>query len=345
MLGDRLSLSVFNVGGAVPAAITHSRLEAFARSAPPTFIPAKSGRRGPRRRSTLPYEKDLIMAFLKHLKTTLEMIKFEHTVFALPFALLSAILASEGWPNGVKLFWIVVAMVGARSAAMAFNRLADWRIDAENPRTRMRALPAGLLSPRFVACFTAVASLVFILAAYKLNPLCMWLSFPVLSILLAYSYTKRLTDYSHLILGFCLGMAPLGAWIAIRGDVRLTPLLLCLVVLLWTAGFDIIYACQDAESDRKQNLFSIPKRFGIAVALRISSFLHVLMLIVLVGLFFLENLGWITLVGIVAVSCLLWYEHTLVRPNDLSRVNTAFFIVNGYVSILLLLAVSLDKLT
>jgi 4-hydroxybenzoate polyprenyltransferase len=284
------------------------------------------------------------MSFVQSLRITLEMIKFEHTVFALPFALLSAVLAAGGWPQRSKLFWIVVAMVGARSAAMAFNRIADWHIDAENPRTRMRALPAGLLSQTFVVLFTVAASLVFVFAAAQLNRLCLWLSVPVLLILFAYSYTKRFTNYSHLILGFCLGMAPLGAWIAIRGDVRSTPLLLCLIVMLWTAGFDIIYACQDVDFDRQKHLFSLPKRLGVRAALRLSSLLHVLMLGLLLALFFLEGLGWISLAGIGLVACLLWYEHSLVHPGDLSKVNAAFFTVNGYISILLLVAVGLDKL-
>ncbi len=284
------------------------------------------------------------MGFFKSFRITLEMIKFEHTVFALPFALLSALLASGGWPEKSKLFWILLAMIGARSAAMAFNRIADWRLDAENPRTQTRALPAGQLSRTFALLFTVCSSLLFIFATYQLNPLCFKLSLPVLLILLFYSYTKRFTHYSHLVLGFCLGMAPLGAWIAVRGDVRMTPILLCVIVMLWTAGFDIIYACQDVDFDRRKNLFSIPKRFGIKAALNVSSALHLLMLFLLMSLLYLEKLGWISLAGIALVACLLWYEHSLVRPNDLSKVNAAFFTVNGYISILLLLAVGLDKL-
>jgi 4-hydroxybenzoate polyprenyltransferase len=282
--------------------------------------------------------------FFKHLKITLEMIKFEHTVFALPFALLSAILASNGWPQGSKLLWIIAAMIGARSAAMTFNRIADWYIDAANPRTRMRALPAGLLSRNFAVLFTMVSSSLFILAASQLNQLCLWLAFPVLFILLFYSYTKRFTSYSHLVLGLCLGMAPLGAWIAIRGDVGLPPILLCVIVTLWTAGFDIIYSCQDTDFDRTRNLFSIPKRYGIKAALRISTGLHLLMFFILLVLLRIEELGWISLAGTAVVAGLLYYEHRLVRPNDLSKVNAAFFTVNGYISILLLIAIGLDKL-
>jgi len=285
------------------------------------------------------------MSFFKHLRITLEMIKFEHTVFALPFALLSAILASAGWPEAPKLFWIVMAMVGARSAAMAFNRIVDRQIDAENPRTKMRALPAGELTASFAVLFTVAAAALFVGAAWKLNPLCFTLSVPVLAILFCYSYTKRFTSYSHLVLGFCLGMAPLGAWIAVRGDVRLTPVLLCAIVMLWTAGFDIIYACQDVEFDRRKHLFSLPKRLGIRTALNVSTAMHVLMLLLLVALFVFEGLGWVSLAGIILVAALLWYEHSLVRPEDLSKVNASFFTVNGCISILLLLAVGLDKLT
>jgi len=285
------------------------------------------------------------MPFFRRLRITLEMIKFEHTVFALPFALLSAILAAGGWPEAPKLFWILMAMVGARSAAMAFNRLADQQIDSENPRTKMRALPAGELTASFAVLFTVASAALFVGAAWKLNPLCFKLSVPVLSILFFYSYTKRFTSYSHLVLGFCLGMAPLGSWIAVRGDVRLTPVLLCAIVMLWTAGFDIIYSCQDVEFDRRKELFSLPKRLGIRVALKVSSAMHVLMLLLLAGLFILEGLGWVSLGGIVLVAALLWYEHSLVRPDDLSKVNASFFTVNGCISILLLLAVGLDKLT
>ena len=286
-----------------------------------------------------------IMPFFKRLRITLEMIKFEHTVFALPFALLSAILASGGWPEAPKLFWIVMAMVGARSAAMAFNRIVDQQIDAENPRTKMRALPAGQLTVSFAVLFTVASAALFLGAAWKLNPLCFTLSVPVLAILFFYSYTKRFTSYSHLVLGFCLGMAPLGTWIAVRGDVRLTPVLLCLIVMLWTAGFDIIYACQDVEFDRQRDLFSLPKRLGVRMALNVSSAMHVLTLLLLVALFVLEGLGWVTLGGIVLVAALLWYEHSLVRPDDLSKVNASFFTVNGCISLLLLVAVGLDKLT
>ena len=284
------------------------------------------------------------MSLFSSTKLTLAMIKFEHTVFALPFALLSALLAAEGWPGGRKILWIVVAMAGARSAAMAFNRLADVRIDALNPRTRGRALPAGHLSRFFVAVFTLASASVFVLAAYQLNPLCFRLSFPVLLVLLLYSYTKRFTRLSHLYLGLCLGMAPMGAWIAVRGEIGWPPLLLGLAVLLWTAGFDIIYACQDLDFDRRQALFSIPEGYGIDRALKVSLGLHVGMLLALLGLVRVQGLGWISLLGILLVAGLLWHEHRLVRPNDLSRVNAAFFTVNAYVGVLLMVALGLDEI-
>jgi len=208
----------------------------------------------------------------------------------------------------------------------------------------LRALPIGLLSRNFAILFTLVSGVLFLFAASQLNRLCLWLAFPVLFILLFYSYTKRFTSYSHLVLGFCLGMAPLGAWIAIKGDVGLPPILLCVIVTLWTAGFDIIYSCQDTDFDRVQNLFSIPKRFGVKAALRISTGLHLLMLLFLLLLLHVVALGWISLVGTAVVAGLLYYEHRLVRPNDLSKVNAAFFTVNGYISILLLIAIGLDKL-
>lgn len=280
----------------------------------------------------------------KRLAITLEMIKFEHTLFALPFSLLSLLLASAGRWEWQKLLWILLAMVGARSAAMTFNRIADLEIDARNPRTLGRALPAGHLSLSYAAGFTVVSSLLFVFSAWQLNRLCFWLSFPVLGILFAYSYAKRCTRYSHFLLGLCLGLAPIGAWIAVRGSIAWTPLLLCLIVLLWTAGFDIIYACQDIEFDRQSRLYSIPERFGVASALRISSLLHLVMGALLFLLYFHESLGWISLSGILAVALLLCYEHSLVRPNDLSRVNAAFFTVNGFISLLLLITIGLDKM-
>lgn len=273
----------------------------------------------------------------RNFRTTLEMIQFEHSVFALPFALLGALLAARGWPTGHQLLWIVVAMVGARSAAMSFNRLIDRNLDAENPRTAGRALPARLLSVRFVVLFALLSSALLVVAAYQLNPLAFRLSPLALAILLVYSYTKRFTVLSHLVLGFCLGIAPAAAWIAIRGTLSPNILLLTAAVTLWTAGFDILYACQDVDFDRRVGLYSVPQRWGIAPALRVSSAMHVLMAILLLGLAWREHLGWISLLGVAVTGALLVYEHRLVKPADLSRLDAAFFTTNGWIGILLLL--------
>ena len=275
----------------------------------------------------------------KRLRLTLDMIKFEHSVFALPFALTGALLAfreggyrvAEIW---VKLGWIVVAMVGARSAAMAFNRLVDARIDARNPRTSMRHLPAGLLSQGFGWVFVAVTSLVFLAAAWALNPLCLMLAPVALGIVFFYSFTKRFTSFSHLVLGFSLGIAPAAAWIAVRGSLDPRILWLTAAVTCWTAGFDVIYSCQDYEFDRAEGLFSVPRALGIAPALRAAQALHVLMIVCLLALVYSLHLGALALAGVAAIAALLIYEHSLVKPNDLSRVNAAFFTMNGYVSVL-----------
>jgi len=278
------------------------------------------------------------------LRTTLEMIKFEHSIFALPFALTGAMLAVRGWPAWRQVLWLIVAMVGARSAAMTFNRIADLRFDALNPRTRMRALPTGQLSLRFALGFTLLSCALLVLAARELNPLAFKLSPLALALLLVYSYTKRFTVLSHIVLGACLGMSPIAAWIALRGDVSLSVLLLGAAVTLWTAGFDIIYACQDVEFDHALDLYSVPKRYGIRPALYTSAILHVLMLGLLVTVARLENLGWVAMAGLIAVACLLTYEHALVKPSDLSRVNAAFFTVNGYVSVLFFVTWAADIL-
>ena len=278
------------------------------------------------------------------LRTTLEMIKFEHSIFALPFALTGAMLAVRGWPAWRQVLWLIVAMVGARSAAMTFNRIADLKLDALNPRTRMRALPTGQLSLRFALGFTLLSCVLLVSAARELNPLAFKLSPLALALLLVYSYTKRFTVLSHIVLGACLGMSPIAAWIALRGDVSLSVLLLGAAVTLWTAGFDIIYACQDVEFDHALGLHSIPKRYGIRAALYTSAILHVLMLGLLVTAARLENLGWVAMAGLIAVACLLTYEHALVRPSDLSRVNAAFFTVNGYVSVLFFVTWATDIL-
>jgi len=271
------------------------------------------------------------------MQLTLEMIKIEHTLFALPFAFLGAVLAANGLPSLGQLFWIIVSMVGARSAAMAFNRLADRSYDARNPRTSTRALPAGLLSVGFVWAFTIVSAGVFFGAAAMLNRLTLILAPIAFASVLLYSFTKRWTLLSHVVLGWCLSIAPSGAWIAVRGEIGSpVPLLLSLVVLLWTAGFDVLYACQDYEFDRREGLRSIPARVGISRALWIARFLHAGALLALVWLYLVTKLGPIALLGVVATAGLLLYQHRLVRANDLSRLNAAFFTTNAFVSIILL---------
>ena len=277
--------------------------------------------------------------FWKRLRLTLDMIKFEHSVFALPFALTGALLAWRDAnfqvPNLLwRFIWIVVAMVSARSAAMAFNRILDAEIDARNRRTAMRHLPAGLLSARFAWGFTIIASVLFGVASYQLGTLCFLLSPVALAILFFYSFAKRFTMFSHLLLGFCLGIAPAAAWIAMRGSLDARILYLTAAVMFWTAGFDVIYACQDYEFDSAESLFSIPKRIGIGKALLVARFLHVAMILCLGALVVSFHLGPLSWAGVAAVITLLCYEHGLVSPNDLSRVNAAFFTVNGYVSVL-----------
>ena len=281
---------------------------------------------------------------LHKLNTTLEMIRFEHTVFALPFAFIGALLARKGLPTGWQVTWIVVAMVGARSSAMAFNRIADVRYDKLNPRTRNRALSAGTLSMGFAWAFTVAMSALFVFAAWELNSLCFYLSFPTLAILFLYSYTKRVTLLSHVVLGFAIGCAPLAAWLAIRGDFAWPPILLCGAVMFWVAGFDLIYALQDIEFDRKAKLFSFPSRFGVAPALVLSAIFHSLTVMLLFATAMITNLGWIALAGIVIVAGILYWEHRLVTPTDLTRINVAFFNLNGYISILLLLTFAGDIL-
>ena len=278
---------------------------------------------------------------LRRLRLTLEMIKFEHSVFALPFALTGALLAlrESGFATSDlawKLAWIVVAMVGARSAAMAFNRLVDQRIDARNPRTAARHLPAGQLSRGFAWAFVIAASAVFVAAAGALNPLCLYLSPAALAIVFCYSFTKRFTSFSHLVLGFALGIAPAAAWIAVRGSLDPRILWLTAAVTFWTAGFDVIYSCQDYDFDRREGLFSLPRVLGIAGALRVAQLLHVMMIACLLALVFTLHLGALALAGVAAIAGLLVYEHSLVKPADLSRVNAAFFTMNGYVSVLFL---------
>lgn len=275
------------------------------------------------------------------IRTVLEMIKFEHSVFALPFALTGAILAARfanhGWPSLRQILWIVVAMVAARSAAMTLNRIVDLRYDRENPRTRTRALATGALTVSFAWLFTLVAAAVFFLAAWQLNRLALELAPLALAILFFYSFTKRFTHWSHLFLGFALGISPAAAWIAVTGSLDWRMLLLCAAVTLWVGGFDVLYACQDVGFDREAGLFSVPKRFGIAAALRVARLMHVGVVALLACLAFSFGLPWPAWAGILVVAALLAYEHSLVKPDDLSKLNAAFFTVNGYISMLFLL--------
>jgi 4-hydroxybenzoate polyprenyltransferase len=285
------------------------------------------------------------MPFLRSLSTVLEMIKFEHTLFALPFAFLGMVLAAGGWPSWMTVLWIVVAMIGARSAAMGFNRLVDRKIDAANPRTAKRALPAGLVTPRWVALFVAASAAVLILAAWELNRLTFYFSPVALAILFLYSYTKRFTWASHLVLGLSLAGAPLGAWIAVRGAFAATPVLLAACVLLWVAGFDVLYALQDLDFDRKSGLFSVPARFGVAGSLWISAILHAVMLGLLALLPRLyPGLGAGFWTGWAGCLALIGWQHWVVRPNDLTRLNAAFFTANGALSVWLFAATAFDVL-
>lgn len=254
-------------------------------------------------------------------------------------------LAASGLPTAHQLLWIVVAMLAARSAAMAFNRLADAAIDAANPRTRTRALPAGHLSPAFVATFVVVSCGIFILAAAQLNRLALWLSPVALAVVLLYSYTKRLTRWSHVVLGFALGIAPAAAWIAVRGSLNPRILLLTAAVTFWVAGFDILYACQDFDFDRTAGLHSIPRHLGIARSLWIARVFHAIMLLLLIALLQAFGLGKFALAGVLAVLLLLLYEHSLVKPDDLSKLNAAFFTMNGVISVVFAAFIAADILT
>ncbi len=284
------------------------------------------------------------MSTLHNLRLSLEMIKWEHSVFALPFAMCGAMLAANGWPAPAQILWIIVAMVSARAAAMAFNRLADAEIDAANPRTRTRALPAGLLSRKFVLLFVVVSCAVFVLASAMLNRLTLVLSPVALAIVLLYSYTKRFTRWSHLVLGFALGVAPAAAWIAVRGSLDPRILLLTAVVTFWVGGFDVLYACQDCEFDTNFGLHSLPRSYGIPRALLLARLMHGLMLLLLIALVVAFGLGKLAIIGVVAAALLLAYEHSLVSARDLSRLNAAFFTMNGIISVVLFLFVAADLL-
>jgi 4-hydroxybenzoate polyprenyltransferase len=281
---------------------------------------------------------------LHNLRLTLEMIKWEHSVFALPFALCGAMLAANGLPAIHQLAWIIVAMVAARSAAMAFNRLADTSMDAANPRTRTRALPAKELTPQFVSSFVVVSCAIFVIAASQLNRLALLLSPMALAVVLLYSYTKRFTRWSHLVLGLALGIAPAAAWIAVRGTLDPRILLLAAAVTFWVGGFDVLYSCQDYDFDRRAGLHSVPRYCGIARALWIARLFHLLMLLFLVALVFAFGLGKLAVAGIVVVSLLLLYEHSLVSAEDLSRLNAAFFTMNGVISVLFFFFIAGDLL-
>jgi len=278
------------------------------------------------------------MTIFSRIAVFLEMIKFPHTLFALPFALTGALLAARGIPSAAQLFWIVMAMVGARTAAMALNRLIDAGIDAGNPRTAARAIPAGLISRGSVAGYIVLSLLLLLYAAYRLNPLCLKLAPVAVFFLLLYSYCKRFTALAHIVLGVCLAAAPIGAWIAIRGAIELPPLLLGAAVLFWVAGFDILYALQDLEFDRAAGLHSIPVRLGLRGSLLLARIFSAVTVFFLIGLSLLLQLGIPFNSGIAAAALLLCYEHWLVRDGDLARLDLAFFTMNGYVSVIILVA-------
>lgn len=278
---------------------------------------------------------------MSRLRTVLEMIKFEHSIFALPFALTAALLAAHAtlpggssWPTWKQIAWIVVAMVGARSFAMTINRIADINYDRENPRTKNRALATGQISLGFAWLFSIAAAALLVIAAWQLNRLALELSPVALAILFLYSYTKRFTTLSHIVLGFCLGISPAAAWIAIAGSLDPRILILCAAVTLWVGGFDVIYACQDVDFDQQAGLHSIPKKFGIARALIIARAMHIAMVALLCWLAWSFALPWPAWLGIAVVAGMLIWEHSLVSARDLSRLNAAFFTVNGYISVL-----------
>jgi 4-hydroxybenzoate polyprenyltransferase len=284
------------------------------------------------------------LRLLTNIKVTLEMIKWEHSIFALPFALSGAMLAAGGMPTAAQLGWIVLCMISARSAAMAFNRLADAQIDAANPRTATRAIPAGALSQKFVGAFVLISCAIFVIAAAQLNRLTLLLSPVALSIILLYSYTKRFTRWSHLVLGFALGLAPAAAWIGVRGSLDPGILLLTAAVTLWVGGFDVLYACQDVDFDRAHALNSVPQAFGVARALWVARGLHIAMLGLLFAVIAFFGLGKIAILGIIVVALLLAYEHSLVSAGNLSKLNAAFFTMNGVISVVFFLFIGADLL-
>lgn len=284
------------------------------------------------------------MSVLRRIGIFLEMIKFEHTVFALPFALTGALLGARGLPTARQLLLIVAAAVCARTAAMSFNRWADAHYDALNPRTSQRAIPQGLLTKRFALGATILSALGFLVCAYALNYLAFLLSPVALFVLLGYSYTKRFTSLSHFVLGLALGIAPAGAWIAVRGTLELPAVLLSLAVLSWVAGFDLIYACQDVEFDRRYGLYSVPARLGIPRALKLSALLHSFTVVLLLAVGLVAALGVFYFFGVACVGALFCYEHRLVHPEDLSRLDVAFFTANSWVGMIVLVFTALDLL-
>jgi len=284
------------------------------------------------------------MTMLNRIRIILEMIKFEHTIFALPFAFTGALLAAKGLPSWRTIFWITIAMVGARSAAMGFNRWADRKFDAQNPRTKERALPRELVTPFQVVVFIVVSSSMLMFAAYMLNPLSFYLSPMALAIVFFYSYTKRFTFLSHAFLGLAICLAPIGSWIAITGKIESSALVLGGAVLFWLVGFDILYALQDIEFDRKAGLHSIPQRFGVSRALWISRASHATTIAALFWLSSLRSLGGLYIAGVLIASFLIIYEHSLVREDDLSKLDLAFFNMNGYISVTIFVFTLLDVL-
>jgi 4-hydroxybenzoate polyprenyltransferase len=285
---------------------------------------------------------------MNRIRVFFDLVKFEHTIFALPFAYLGMTLAAGGWPGGWKVGWTTLAMVAARTLAMSANRLVDRELDARNPRTRNRPLPRGLISSRAVALYAAISLAVLVIAAWQLNPLCLQLLPGALVFLLGYHYTKRFTWLSHWVLGFTDGLAAPGAWAAVRGSIftpaDLPAWLLLFAVTFWIAGFDLIYACQDVDVDRRERLYSIPARFGVATALTLARICHGLTVILLAGIGLAMGLGWPYWVGVVAIVAMLVYEHSLVSPQDLSRLDLAFFNMNGYISINIFVFTLIDVL-
>ena len=280
--------------------------------------------------------------FLKNIKIIFTDIKIAHTVFALPFAVMSAFLAAEGMPGLGKLIWILIAMFGARNGAMAFNRIVDSKLDRLNPRTKDRALPARKSTAKQYWVFLILSSFVFLFSAYMLNSLAFALSPVALVIIFGYSFAKRFTSLSHLWLGVAISIAPVGAWVAVREEISIESLVLGTAVVFWLVGFDIIYSCMDVDSDRSNNLHSIPQKFGVRTALRLAFSSHCMMILFLISLLFIPALGWVYFFGVTLTAGLLFYEHSLVREDDLSLVNVAFFNINGIISVLLMFFVIVD---